>query len=222
MPVPVERPGTTLLTDAGYPHREFAPAAANQAAEAMLAAYAPDNSVVGQGCSTPCSRPPSAKPAVPPIALAPGDFWWAANPLPPSAYTETEQQCLAEAIYFEARGEPEKGQMAVAQVVLNRVRNPAYPDTICKVVYQNKGLRDACQFSFACDGIKDVVHPGWSWRRAQRIAREVTFGGESLPEVGSSTHYHATYVRPNWAGIFRKKAKIGRHVFYQTIYGGWS
>lgn len=222
VPVPANRPNSTLLTDAGYPHREFAPAAANQAAEAMLAAYAPDSSVVGQSMFDALFTMPAAKPEAPKAPIGPGDFWWAANALPSSAYSEPEQQCLAEAIYFEARGEPEKGQIAVAQVVLNRVRNPAYPDTICKVVYQNRSMRDACQFSFACDGIKDVVHAGWSWRRAKQIAHDVTFGGERLPEVGSSTHYHATYVRPNWAGVFRKKAKIGRHVFYQTIYGGWS
>ena len=112
--------------------------------------------------------------------------------------------------------------MAVAQVVLNRVKNPAYPATICKVVYQNKNLRNACQFSFACDGIKDRVYPGAAWDLAETIAHDVTFGGEKLDVIGTATHYHATYVRPNWAGIFTKKAKIGRHVFYQTLYGGWS
>jgi spore germination cell wall hydrolase CwlJ-like protein len=222
VPVPVSRPNATMLVAANYPVREFAPAAANAAAEAMLAAYAPDASVVSQDMFDALFTVPAEKPPVPAFVLGPNDFSWAANPLPASVYTEAEQQCLAEAIYFEARGEPHKGQVAVAQVVLNRVKNPAYPDTICKVVYQNKNLRNACQFSFACDGIKDRVRPGFAWERAKEIAHDITFGGTWLDNIGTATHYHATYVRPNWAGVFTKKAKIGRHVFYQTIYGGWS
>lgn len=222
VPVPAVRPHVTLLTDAAYPRRAIAPAATNAAAEQMLAAYAPATSVVGQDVFDALFATPADRPAPPTIALGPGDFRWAANPLPASAYEEGEQRCLAEAVYFESRGEAHRGQVAVAQVVLNRVRNPAYPDTICEVVYQNRNLRDACQFSFACDGIPNRVHPGAAWRRAEQVAHDVTFGGERIDEIGSATHYHATYVRPNWAGVFTKKAKIGRHVFYQTIYGGWS
>jgi spore germination cell wall hydrolase CwlJ-like protein len=222
VPLPASRPNATMLVAAHYPVREIAPAAANAAAEAMIAAYAPDASVVDQDVFAALFTVPADKPEAPAFIPGPNDFSWVANPLPASAYTESEQQCLAEAIYFEARGEPYTGQVAVAQVVLNRVKNPAYPETICKVVYQNKSLRNACQFSFACDGIKDRVRPGFAWNRAKEIAYAVTFGGEWLDTVGTSTHYHATYVRPNWAGVFTKKAKIGRHVFYQTIYGGWS
>ncbi|MBB4064345.1 cell wall hydrolase [Gellertiella hungarica] len=154
--------------------------------------------------------------------IGPKDHAWAANILPPSVFTAKEQKCLADAIYFEARGEPLKGQAAVAQVVLNRVRNPAYPDTICGVVYQNKDWTNQCQFSFACDRIKDII---WSPERhkvAEEIALAVTAGKIWLPEVGSSTHYHAIYVKPNWAPTMKRVAKIGWHIFYRTYGGGWS
>lgn len=86
-----------------------------------------------------------------------GDHDWMRAPLPANAFTQAQQDCLATAIYFEARGETLEGQAAVAQVILNRVRNPAYPDTICDVVYQNQDWFNRCQFSFACDGVKDRV-----------------------------------------------------------------
>ena len=222
VPKPERRPDVTLLVDAAYPARTFTPSDANGAAETVLAAYAPDNSVVDQDVFDALFAMPKERPDVPVAVVNPGDHWWAARPLPATIYLDTEPRCLAEAVYFEARGERRDGQVAVAQVVMNRVRNPAYPDTICGVVYQNKSKRNACQFSFACDGIRDVVREGPAWTRAKAVAHDVTYGGAWLDEVGTATHYHATYVRPRWAGIFKKKAKIGLHVFYQTIYGGWS
>ncbi len=134
----------------------------------------------------------------------------------PAAQLAKAQQCLAEAVYFEARGEPIKGQYAVAQVVLNRVRSGYYPSDVCGVVYQNKHRRNACQFSFACDRIPDRVNNLHSWRIAVRVARDVTENGAWLPEVGDSTHYHATYVRPNWIRDMVKEDKIGRHIFYRV------
>jgi len=157
---------------------------------------------------------------IPPIGVK--DHAWAANPLPPAAFTQKEQKCLAEAIYFESRGEKLKGQAAVAQVVLNRVRNPAYPTTICGVVYQNSSWRNRCQFSFACDGRKRKVTDMKHWQTAQDVAKAVTAGQIWLPEVGSSTHYHAVYVRPKWARTMYKLEKIGLHIFYRTKGGGWS
>lgn len=148
--------------------------------------------------------------------------WWYKAPLPKSAQSSREQLCLAEAIYFEARGEPYKGQEAVAQVVLNRVKNPAYPNTICKVVYQNRHMRNACQFSFACDGIPERVQKGRAWTQAQEIAAKAVEGKVNLSEVDASTHYHATYVRPRWAGTMKRLNRIGKHIFYKTYGGGWS
>ncbi|MDJ1157804.1 cell wall hydrolase [Chelatococcus sp. SYSU_G07232] len=126
-----------------------------------------------------------------------------------------EQRCLAEAVYFEARGENEEGQAAVAQVVLNRVKSGLYPSTVCGVVYQNRHRYKACQFSFACEGRSlRITEPG-PWRAAVRIAREVTEGKTYLAEVGGATHYHADYVRPYWAKRLKKMDVIGRHIFYK-------
>ncbi len=150
------------------------------------------------------------------------DHDWVANPIPESARAPAEKRCLAEAIYFEARSEPIRSQLAVAQVVVNRLKNPAYPDTVCGVVYQNRNHRNACQFSFACDGIRDVVRDQIAWQTAQELARAV-LDGEAIwvDEVGSATHYHANYVRPAWAGQMQRTAQIGLHVFYRTYGGGW-
>ncbi|WP_082376605.1 cell wall hydrolase [Ahrensia marina] len=150
------------------------------------------------------------------------DHAWARQPLPAYAFSKREQKCLAEGIYFEARGEPVSGQAAVAQVVLNRVRNPAYPNTICGVVYQNKSWRNRCQFSFACDGIRDRINSPRSWKTAQDVAIAVSAGKIWFKEVGSSTHYHATYVNPRWARHMKRVGKIGLHIFYRTYGGGWS
>jgi hypothetical protein len=149
---------------------------------------------------------------------------WVNKQLPKTAHSKTEMKCLADAIYFEARGEPELGRVAVAQVVLNRLKNPAYPDTICGVVYQNKSRRNRCQFSFACDGIRERITDKAAWVSAQALAKRILDDDKTLyiGDVGASTHYHANYVRPRWARHMTKKDKIGRHIFYQTYNGGWS
>ncbi len=150
------------------------------------------------------------------------DHWWVMNKIPNNARSATEQKCLATAIYFEARGEPMKGELAVAQVVINRLKNPAYPNTVCGVVYQNKNMRNACQFSFACDGIPDRITDMESWKRAQMLAKRVLNEDNWWnADVGSSTHYHATYVKPRWARTMKKMQKLGHHVFYKTYGGGW-
>lgn len=135
-------------------------------------------------------------------------------------YSERELWCLATAIYFEARGESYRGQVAVAQVVLNRVADHRYPDTICGVVFQNQHRRNACQFSFACDGIPEVVNEQKPWAQAEEIALAVSNGDIHLAEVGNATHYHATYVRPDWARRMTKVTQIGLHVFYK-FKSGW-
>jgi spore germination cell wall hydrolase CwlJ-like protein len=126
-----------------------------------------------------------------------------------------EQRCLAEAVYFEARSEPEEGQAAVAQVVLNRVKSGLYPSTICGVVYQNRHRHLACQFTFACEGKALRITEMDSWRTAVRIADAVLNGKTYLTDVGSSTHYHADYVRPSWSRKLKKMDVIGRHIFYK-------
>jgi spore germination cell wall hydrolase CwlJ-like protein len=125
------------------------------------------------------------------------------------------EKCLANAVYFEARSEPVRGQIAVAQVVMNRAFSGYYPSDVCGVVYQNAHRHLACQFTFACDGIADVVTDQDSWHRAKRIARETLDGKLWLSDVGKSTHYHASYVRPWWVRAMHKLAKIGMHNFYR-------
>jgi len=126
-----------------------------------------------------------------------------------------EQRCLAEAVYFEARSEPEEGQAAVAQVVLNRVKSGLYPSSICGVVYQNRHRHLACQFTFACEGKALRITDSASWERAKRVASAVLEGKTYLADVGGATHYHANYVRPYWARRLKKMDVIGRHIFYK-------
>ena len=128
---------------------------------------------------------------------------------------EREKKCLAEAVYFEARSEPEAGQAAVAQVILNRVGSGLYPSSICGVVYQNRHRYKACQFSFACEGKSLRVTEQEAWRTAARVADEVVDGRRWLADVGGSTHYHANYVRPRWAKRLTKMDVIGKHIFYR-------
>src|SRR5882724_6247222 len=114
------------------------------------------------------------------------------------------EKCLANAVYFESRSEPVRGQIAVAQVVMNRAFSGFYPNDVCGVVYQNAHRHLACQFTFACDGIPDVVNDPESWDRAKRIARETLDGKLWLSDVAKATHYHASYVRPWWARAMKQ------------------
>jgi spore germination cell wall hydrolase CwlJ-like protein len=124
-------------------------------------------------------------------------------------------KCLTEAIYFEARGEPVRGQIAVAQVVMNRVFSGYYPNTVCGVVYQNANRHLACQFTFACDGIPEVVREPDAWDRARKIAADTLDGQLWLPEVGKATHYHAYWVHPSWVHEMTRMYKLGVHTFYR-------
>ena len=126
-----------------------------------------------------------------------------------------QEKCLAEAVYFEARGEAVRGQIAVAQVVMNRVFSGFYPTSVCGVVYQNANRRLACQFTFACDGIPDVVREPDMWERARKIAKATMDGKLWLPEVAKSTYYHAYWVHPSWVREMRKMYRTGVHTFYR-------
>lgn len=130
------------------------------------------------------------------------------------------ERCLANAVYFEARSEPFRGQVAVAQVVLNRVFSPFYPNDICSVVYQNAKRHLACQFTFACDGQRDVITERGAWARARRVAQKTLDGQLYVTAVGTSTHYHAVYVHPNWTREMRKMVREGVHNFYRPIAWG--
>jgi len=124
-------------------------------------------------------------------------------------------KCLANAIYFESGIEPVRGQIAVAQVVMNRAFSGYYPNDVCGVVFQNVHRFLACQFTFACNGKPLVASSQTMWARAMRIAEETLDGKLWLPEIGKATHYHADYVHPWWARTMNKHAKIGVHIFYR-------
>jgi spore germination cell wall hydrolase CwlJ-like protein len=131
------------------------------------------------------------------------------------AVSAKDETCLADAIYFEARGESEIGQEAVAQVILNRAASGHFPPSLCGVVYQNQHRRNACQFSFACDGKPEIKREAKAWTRAKAIARAMASGEKQITTLQAATHYHAKYVKPRWAGKMKKLSTIGAHVFYE-------
>jgi len=122
--------------------------------------------------------------------------------------------CLTQAIYYEAALEPTAGQEAVAQVVLNRMRHPAFPKSICGVVYQGAQQVTGCQFSFTCDGSRDRAPAADYWKRAKAVAEQAV-SGFVMPGVGTATHYHADYVFPRWGPTLVKLTQIGAHIFYR-------
>ncbi|HVE02201.1 MAG TPA: cell wall hydrolase [Sphingomicrobium sp.] len=126
--------------------------------------------------------------------------------------------CLTQAVYYEAGFEPIEGRRAVAQVVLNRMRHPAFPKSICGVVYQGAGS-GVCQFTFVCDGALYRAPARDAWLQAEVIAR-AALAGYVETRVGEATHYHADYVAPRWAPMLAKVAQIGQHIFYRWP-GAW-
>jgi hypothetical protein len=129
------------------------------------------------------------------------------------ARKRAELECMTEAVYYEARSEDVRGQAAVAQVVMNRVKHPAFPKSVCGVVFQGSNHR-GCQFSFACDGSMRGRREGAAWDRARGIAKRA-LAGQISGYVGSATHYHTTAVSPLWAPQMLRVAQVGVHVFYK-------
>lgn len=124
------------------------------------------------------------------------------------------EQCLAEAVYYEARSERLPGQKAVAEVILNRVNSKHFPNTICGVVYQGAERTTGCQFSFTCDGSTARIPKGKAWKRAQQVAEHMIVGA-SAPMTWRSTHYHTTNVNPAWSKTLRQTRQYDTHVFYR-------
>ena len=127
--------------------------------------------------------------------------------------------CLASAVYYEAGNQDLNGERAVAQVVLNRVRHPAFPGSVCGVVYQGSTRPTGCQFTFTCDGSLNRQPDADGWRRAIEVA-QAALGGAVYAPVGWATHYHADYVVPYWASTMAKNDVVGAHLFYRWQ-GGW-
>jgi hypothetical protein len=137
-----------------------------------------------------------------------------------NAATRTQAlTCLASAVYYEAGSQDENGQRAVAQVVLNRVRHPAFPASVCAVVYQGSTRPTGCQFTFTCDGSLNRRPDADGWKRAYAVAEQALDGAVFAP-VGWATHYHADYVVPYWASTLTKNAVVGAHNFYHWA-GAW-
>lgn len=132
----------------------------------------------------------------------------------PRASGDAEWQCLAEAIYYESRGEPLTGQIAVAEVILNRVQSRQYPNTICGVTRQGAGSGRACQFSYACDGAPERMASSGPRERAEKLARAM-LDGYPRKVTDGALHFHATYVSPRWARQMTRTASIGNHLFYR-------
>jgi hypothetical protein len=174
---------------------------------------------------TAVANAPSADAPVPPAEKSgpsKAEIASALNGLSPAARLRLDgkararaERCLANAVYFEARGESVRGQIAVAQVVLNRAFSGFYPRDICGVVYQGAHRHLSCQFTFACDGIPDVVTEPAAWARAERIANATLDGKVWLSDVGKATHYHAYWVHPSWTRSMHRLQKIGVHSFYR-------
>lgn len=127
---------------------------------------------------------------------------------------DAEWQCLAEALYFEARGESVKGQFAVAEVILNRVDSPSFPGDVCGVVNQGTGRKYQCQFTYTCDGYKEVIAEPRAYKRVGKVAK-LMIEGAPRDLTDGATHYHTRAVNPRWSRVFPRTATIGVHHFYR-------
>ena len=184
------------------------------------------------------NRPQAAPPAPPPMLVRPlapdqalklnAEIPVAGGPNPAaapfrfkgSAAARSEAlNCLASAVYYEAGNQDADGERAIAQVVLNRVRHPAFPASVCGVVYEGSTRLTGCQFTFTCDGSLNRRPDGEGWRRATEVAGAALNGAVYAP-VGWATHYHADYVVPYWASTLAKNTVVGAHLFYRWP-GGW-
>ncbi len=132
----------------------------------------------------------------------------------PALKGDEEWACLAEALYFEARGETVKGQFAVAEVILNRVDSPQFPDSVCAVVNQGTGKKYQCQFTYTCDGYKEVINEPRAFKRVGKVAKAMVSGGPRVLTDGA-TYYHTRAVSPRWSRQFERTTSIGQHHFYR-------
>ncbi|WP_238366964.1 cell wall hydrolase [Mesobacterium pallidum] len=133
------------------------------------------------------------------VELEPGSDQWA---------------CLAQALYFEARGETVKGQFAVAEVILNRVDSAQFPNSVCGVIHQGTGKKYACQFTYTCDGLKETIAEPAAYKRVGKVA-QIMLDGAPRPLTNGATYYHTKSVKPRWSRLFTRTATIGVHHFYK-------
>ena len=151
-----------------------------------------------------------------PVKVSYSQSWLDAQPV---AKGDAEWRCLSEALYFEARGETVKGQFAVAEVIMNRVSSSSFPGTLCGVIKQGTGRKYQCQFTYNCDGYKDIIAEHQAFRRVSKVARAALDEAEGVGGLtDGATYYHSTAVRPAWARRFKQTARIGVHLFYRPHY----
>lgn len=156
--------------------------------------------------------PPSARniPTAPDV-ISYDDSFLAMQPV---ASGGEQWRCLSEALYFEARGESVRGMFAVGEVILNRVDNARYPNTLCGVINQGTGRLYACQFTYTCDGAAEVIHEQEAWERVGKVAR-LLIDGAPRTLTNGATHYHTRAVSPRWARVYPRTVTIGSHHFYR-------
>ncbi|MCA0869754.1 cell wall hydrolase [Seohaeicola saemankumensis] len=148
---------------------------------------------------------------------APMNYSFAWLDAQPKATGGENWKCLSEALYFEARGETVKGQFAVAEVIVNRAKSSRFPDTICGVIRQGTGKKYQCQFTYTCDGRKEVIAEPRAYERVAKVARAI-LDGTSGDLTNGATYYHTVAVSPRWARKFTQTARIGVHLFYRPNY----
>lgn len=149
-----------------------------------------------------------------PIKVSYDSSWLRQQPQPRG---NAQWRCLAEALYFEARGETVQGQFAVAEVIMNRVDSPNYPNSVCGVINQGTGKKYQCQFTYTCDGHPEVIAEPGAFERVGKIAKAVLDGAPRRLTAGA-THYHTKAVNPRWARVYPRTATIGSHHFYRQSY----
>ena len=135
----------------------------------------------------------------------------------PEAQGDEQWRCLSEALYFEARGETVKGQFAVAEVILNRGESSRFPRSLCGVIKQGTGRKHQCQFSYTCDGYKEVIAEKKAYERVSKVAR-ASIDGAAVALTNGATYYHTVAVRPSWSRVFSETTRIGVHIFYRPNY----
>ncbi|MBL8531351.1 MAG: cell wall hydrolase [Hyphomonadaceae bacterium] len=189
--------------------------AAEPNARVELAAFRAQDGLRARGTATLFENPDARAMMLQAVLRGPSRAPETTVPAAPEQQIDARQlNCLSQAIYYEARGETQAGQVAVAEVVMNRVRSPAYPNTICGVVYQGSHRSTGCQFTFTCDGSINHRPRGRAWDRAQRVATAVMLGYHR-PLTGNATHYHTHAVNPVWNSGLVRTTSIGSHVFYR-------
>ena len=200
-PVIAEMPGHSAFDESGL----GGPAAVHKdiSDEAGVIA-AGDGRTILRGAATPDLMEPE-----------PWTADWLAMQDEPEVERSDALDCLAEAIYFEARGEPVRGQAAVGEVILNRVASAEFPSSVCAVVNQGTGARDACQFSYTCDGKPETVRDAQAYERGRKLSA-ILLAGAHLDLTGGALYYHTRAVNPYWAALFDRTTTIGAHHFYNS------